>query len=137
MREPASAALPGGARPVPVNQTEPAMNRENREQRRNRRQMCSEVVDISFADLTGRRVADVGIIEDVNQNGICLSLGIPLPLSAVVKISNEQLEAEGLVRHCSRQDYGYSVGLEFADGSEWNPEHWQPQHLLELPVDAE
>ncbi len=99
--------------------------------------MCSEVVDISFADLTGRRVADVGIIEDVNQNGICLSLGIPLPLTAVVKISNDQFEAEGRVRHCSSQDYGYSVGLEFAEGSEWNSEHWQPQHLLEIPVDVE
>lgn len=99
--------------------------------------MCSEVVDISFADLTGRRVADVAIIEDVNQNGICLSLGIPLPLTVAVKISNQQLEIEGLVRHCSPQDYGYSVGLEFAAGSEWNPELWQPKHLLEIPADVE
>ena len=134
MREPASAAAPGGARPVPVDQTGPAMNSENR---RNRRQMCSEVVNISFADATGRRIADVGIIEDVNHNGLCLSLEVSLPVTTAVKISNEQVEADARVSHCTPQDYGYSVGLEFAEGSEWDPRQWQPKHLLEIPIDAE
>ncbi len=113
------------------------MNHKKREQRRTRRQMCSEVVTISFADTTGRRVADVGIIEDVNHNGLCVSLGIPLPIAAEVKISTDELEAEGRVLHCSPQDYGYSVGLEFAGGCEWDPEQWRPKHLLEIPVDTE
>ena len=137
MREPTSAAPYARGRRMPADQTGPAMNRENREHRRHRRQMCSEVVNISFSDPTGRRVADIGIIEDVNHNGLCLSLGISLPVRAAVKISNEQVEAHARVCHCSPQDYGYSVGLEFAEGFEWDPQQWRPQHLLEIPIDAE
>ena len=134
MREPMSPAPHARGRRMHADQTGLAMNRKRR---RHRRQLCSEVVNISFADTTGRRVADVGIIEDVNHNGLCLSLGISLPVSAAVKISNEQVEADARVCHCSPQDYGYSVGVEFTEGFEWDPRQWQPQHLLEIPVDAE
>ena len=37
--------------------------------------------------------------------------------------------------HTELGDYGYLVGLEFADGYEWDRQKWTPDHLLAIPGD--
>ncbi len=101
--------------------------------RRSSRQMCSDFVQVSFADQDGRTVSDTGLLEDVSRQGLNISLNIPLPEGQDIKLQSEGFSGKARVRYCNVGDYGYLVGLEFADRHEWDPKKWAPRHLLAIP----
>ena len=99
------------------------------------RQMCSDYVKVSFADQDGRTVSDTGLLEDVGRQGLNISLNIPLPKGQDIKLQMEGFSGKARVRYCNIGDYGYLIGLEFADRYEWDPEKWAPRHLLTIPAE--
>ena len=101
--------------------------------RRSPRQMCSDFVKVSFADQNGRTVSDTGLLEDVSRQGLNISLNIPLPEGQDIQLQIEGFSGKARVRYCNIGDYGYLVGLEFADEYEWDPKKWAPRHLLVIP----
>lgn len=99
--------------------------------------LCSEFAQIVFADQKGDSISDVGLLEDVCPAGVTISLSVPIPLDMKVRIHTNGFEADAVVRHCELGDYGFLVGMEFADGYEWDQRKWTPGHLLALPVEED
>lgn len=102
-----------------------------RDNRKSERQMCSDFVSVAWQDQQGRRISDVALLEDVSPQGICLSMKLPLGVGRTVHLHTRGFEGEGEVRYCNLGEYGYLVGLEFINGTEWDREKWRPKHLLE------
>lgn len=91
--------------------------------------MCSDFVQIAWADDRGRRVSNIGLLEDVSPEGLCINLNLPIPVGRQVHLHTKGFEGEAEVCHCELAEYGYLLGLEFADGCCWEPERWRPKHL--------
>ena len=104
-----------------------------REPRRQVRALCSELVRISFRDQRGRRIQETAVLEDVAENGVRLSLALPLTPGIQVGLEAAAFEANAYVRYCELADLGFAVGLEFADDFRWDEKEWTPEHLLRLP----
>jgi hypothetical protein len=96
--------------------------------------MCSDFVRIAWSDPAGRRFANIGLLEDVSTDGLCMNLDRALPVGSRIHLHTKGFEGEAEVRYCDRGDYGFLIGLEFADGCTWEPEKWRPKHLY-TPVD--
>jgi hypothetical protein len=103
------------------------------DKRRSPRQMCSDFVQVSFADQNGRMVSDTALLEDVSQQGLNISLNIPLPKGQDIQLEIDDFSGTARVRYCNIGEYSYLVGLEFADQYEWDAEKWAPRHLLVVP----
>lgn len=104
-----------------------------KDKRRETRQLCSDLVEVSFHDQAGKRVSETGLVEDVSSRGLCVSLSLPLPVGCSVEISSGSFSGKAEVRYCNLGDYSYLIGMEFAEGSEWDHRTWTPKHLLSLP----
>ena len=100
------------------------------DRRKSQREMCSDFVQVAWFDQRGYRISNVGLIEDVSPEGLCLNLDLPVAVGATVHLHTKGLDGEAQVRYCELGDYGYLVGLEFLDGLSWDREKWQPKHLL-------
>jgi mycofactocin precursor len=77
-------------------------------------------------------VKETGLVEDVSVDGMCLSFSLPLPVAREVSVRASEFSGSGEVTYCEACDYGYLVGLKFAQGSGWNASLWLPQHFLPM-----
>ena len=102
------------------------------DRRRHRRSLCSEIVELTFEDQTGRIVRQTGLLEDLSKRGACLNLPIPLGVGRDVRLAANGFERGASVRYCELADDGYTVGLEFAAGSDWDRNAWKPGHLTSI-----
>ena len=91
--------------------------------------MCSDFVQIAWVDDGGRRISNIGLLEDVSPSGLCISVDVPIPAGRRVYLHTKGFEGEADVRYCQPGDYGYLLGMEFAEGCCWEPERWRPKHL--------
>ena len=107
---------------------------QNLERRDGPRQMCSELVRISFQDPGGQWVSETGVLEDVSPSGLGVSLNIPVSVGDSVRVLTEGFFGSAKVCHCRFEQYSYSLGLEFSDGYTWDRNDWEPPHLLAIPV---
>ena len=103
------------------------------EKRVDGREMCSELIDVSFHDQIGNLVSEKGLLEDLSTEGLCFSLAIPLTVGLKMEFRCDGFVGMARVRYCNLGEYGYLVGAEFADGSAWDKERWRPKHLISLP----
>lgn len=94
--------------------------------------LCSELVDVHWVDPQGRRRKAVANLEDISAGGLCLQMDGPIRLDTVVRICHPKGEFRGVVRYCLYREIGYFLGVQFLPGSEWSPEEYQPQYLLDL-----
>ena len=92
--------------------------------------MCAEMLSLSCSDQQGSKLETTAVLEDLSPGGSCPSSNVPLTVGRKVDLSAEVCRAEGEVRYCELGEYGYLVGVQFADGQEWSREDWRPQHLL-------
>ena len=102
------------------------------DKRRNPREMCSDFVQVVWMDDCAHRISTLGVLEDVNPDGLCVSLELPVPKGRKVLIHTRGIKGPGRVCYCELGDYGYRIGLEFSEGCSWDREKWQPKHLLKL-----
>ena len=98
-----------------------------------KRDMCSDLIEIRFEDQTGRQVIETGLVEDVSPAGLCVSLNLPVTAGCLVEFAAEGFSGRARVRYCELGDYSYLLGMEFSDGFRWDRQKWQPKHLLRLP----
>ena len=120
--------VPNGRYDTLSNTKENALHLED-EKRIDSRQMCSELVEISFQDQTGTLVCEKGLLEDLSQEGLCVSLGIPVTVGSEVEFRCDGFRGKARVRYCNLGEYGYLVGAEFADGCGWDQQRWRPKYL--------
>ena len=90
------------------------------ERRAERRLLCSNLVQVSWAATNGARHAEFGVLEDLSTSGFGLSMHFDAPLECGTELSilaNRQRFA-GRVVQCSRREDGYLVGLELDEPCE-------------------
>ncbi|MBI1357336.1 MAG: hypothetical protein GC160_23590 [Acidobacteria bacterium] len=102
---------------------------ETPDRRHQPRNLCSELVEVVFEDQQGNTVSTVALVEDLSDQGLCVSSSLPVSPGRIVRIRAEGLESRGVVRYCELGEYSYLWGLELASG--WRGE-WQPHHELAL-----
>jgi len=96
------------------------------------RMLCSELVDVHWVDRTGRSEKALANLEDISLSGVCLQMDSPVPLDTMLRICHPRGEFQGSVRYCFFREIGYFLGVQFEPGSNWSPQAYQPQHLLDL-----
>ena len=75
------------------------------------------------------------VLEDISPLGACVQVDERIPLGARVSISvvpEETARFSGWVSYCVFRDYGYFVGIQFANETRWSSGVFEPQHLTNL-----
>jgi hypothetical protein len=113
------------------------------ERRLEDRFLCADLVRVDWlAGEDGGRTTEA-LLEDISALGACVQVEESIPLGATISISpgsgpanpaNFQTPARfsGHVSYCEYRDYGYFVGIRFADETRWSSGVFQPQHLTSL-----
>ena len=110
------------------------MTSKSRKGRYHRRMLCASLITVVPADGEGFGRSIVGVVEDISQQGVCVSLEEELrPGQALVLLGVEH-KIPAAVRHCNRDESGmFHVGVEFAPGHAWLPEEPWPAHRASCP----
>jgi PilZ domain len=100
--------------------------------RSSHRNLCSDIVKLSWNDELGWPARTHAVIEDISGNGACLQCEISIPVGSAITLQLNDSGFEALVRYCTLIDHGYFVGVEFVQTSRWTPDGAvRPKHLLE------
>jgi hypothetical protein len=90
------------------------------------------MVQIRWTDGRGRSQEATALLEDIATHGACLQVEKALPLGTAITLKHPSGEMHGIIRYCAYREIGYFVGLQFDLDSEWSPNKFTPQHLLDL-----
>jgi hypothetical protein len=89
------------------------------------------------------------VLEDISTRGACVQVEERIPLGATILISalisagstpngcREPARFSGHVSYCAYRDYGYFVGVRFAEETKWSSVVFEPQHLTDLAALSE
>lgn len=102
------------------------------ERRSQSRLLCADLVDVEWLESHGRRRHCTALLEDISAHGACLQFEMPFPSGTAVQINCSGKHLNAKVCYCVYREIGYFVGVEFASGSQWSPEQFKPQHLLDV-----
>ena len=119
---------------VPLNfWTRIADTREmNQHRRQKKRNMCAELITISWTGDDGHSRSEMGTMEDISATCACIYLDHPIPAETELSLHYPQGKYQGKIKYCASQKIGYLLGIEFDNGSRWSRLDFQPAHLLEL-----
>ena len=107
---------------------------KSRNARHHRRMLCASLLTVVPSEGPGFGRSMVGVVEDISERGVCLSLEEELRPGRAVVLLGVDHKIPASVRHCAQDDSGaYHVGLEFAAGHAWLPEEPWPRHRAHVP----
>jgi len=89
-------------------------SRSEPERRAERRLLCSNLVQVSWSGINGRRFSVFGVLEDLTSSGFGLSMHFDAPPECGTGLSilaNRQ-RFTGRVVQCTSREDGYLVGLQ-------------------------
>lgn len=95
------------------------------------RNLCSNLAEIAFEDQEGHEVRQPALVEDVSEEGVCLSSSLPLTEGWRVMLHADGFTSEAKVRYCHLGDYSFLIGLQFDPETGPGCFGWRPDHLLE------
>ena len=79
------------------------------------------------------------VLEDISTLGACVQVEEHIPLGSAISISvtsapgiDPPARFSGEVSYCVFRDYGYFVGIRFADENRWSSSEFEPQHMTNL-----
>lgn len=126
------------ATPPSASNTTPPQNPEH--------MLCSELVDVIWKDPPGPERCHTANLEEVWRNGAILEMEEVLPVGVTVFLRRASeldretaaeatpfpasFEFEASVGFCRQSDIGYTVGINFVEGSEWDPTVLLPSHAV-------
>jgi hypothetical protein len=100
--------------------------------RSSHRNLCSDIVKLSWRDESGWPLHTHAVIEDISDNGACLQCEISIPVCTAITLRLNDSGFEAVIRYCTLIDHGYFVGVEFVQTSRWIPDGAvRPKHMLE------
>ena len=102
-----------------------------KERRTQSRSLCSNLAEMAFLDQQGHPVRQQALVEDVSDDGVCVSSSLPLSEGWRVTLHADGFTSEGKVRYCHLGDYSFLIGLQFEPGAGPGRFGWRPDHLLE------
>ena len=100
------------------------MECKREERRRDRRYLCSHLVEVV---LDG--VPDTVVLEDLGPDGAAVATEFAIEAGTLLELSAPGLRARAEVRYCLRRENDFRWGLRFRDGFRWQATAWQPDHL--------
>jgi hypothetical protein len=98
-----------------------------KEKRYQSRCLCAQMVRVDWSGGTVEAV-----LEDISAPGGCVQVEEPIPLGSALTLSIGESRFSGHVCYCVYRDYGYFVGIRFAEGTVWSRKQVVPQHLTDL-----
>ena len=105
------------------------MTSKSRKGRHHRRMLCASLITVVPADGAGFGRSMVGVVEDISERGVCVSLEEELRLGHALVLLGVDHKIPAVVRHCKEDEGGmFHVGVEFALGHAWLPEEPWPEH---------
>jgi hypothetical protein len=99
------------------------------------RYMCADLVKIVVHNAIGPPLEVIANLEDISPSGACLQLDEAIRQGADIELVCSKCRMKGKVRHCQFTEIGYDVGVEFADRETWSSGHFEPRHLLDIPIE--
>jgi hypothetical protein len=103
------------------------------DRRSQQRNLCSDIIELSWKDDDGWPHRTKAILEDISTLGACVQIEANLPVGSEVALRLNEAGFPAKVRYCTLINGSYFVGIEFAEGCGWMPGVSDPQHLLQLP----
>jgi hypothetical protein len=104
---------------------------KTRERRLEGRFLCADVVSLTC--LEGKRVRTMeAVLEDISPLGACVQVEEKVPLGTEVVLTAADKRLYGVVSYCVYRDYGYFVGVHFADETHWSRRVFEPDHLISM-----
>jgi hypothetical protein len=100
------------------------------ERRLETRMMCADMIEVRW-NQGARTRHTVALLEDISPSGACLQMEAPLQMGMRIHWETPQQKFSGTVCYCEYREIGYFIGVEFAPGTRWSEEDYQPQHLLD------
>ena len=104
-----------------------------KERRVSRRNMCAELLVMSWIDRKGRHRQEVVILDDISTTGARVRLEHAVPVETSVALSHPKGQYPGKVKYCIFEAAQYSLGIAFDEGHRWSKSDFKPSHLLEIP----
>jgi hypothetical protein len=104
-----------------------------KEKRLGVRFLCADLVQVDWVTGDGgecRRAQ--GVLEDISTVGARVQVEEAIPPGVLIAISRDDIWMCGSVTYCVYQEYGYFVGVHFADDTRWSSTTFRPQHLTNL-----
>jgi hypothetical protein len=105
------------------------MQQERRSEMRN---MCADMLEVSWRDRLGKTRKTTALLEDISACGACLQFEAEIPLGSEVRWEWPSQSFTGRVRYCTYQEIGYFVGIQFDSAIRWSEEGYTPRHMLNL-----
>ena len=106
------------------------------ERRRSPRYLCSHLVEIRCSNGQAAAYVVAALLEDLSREGAAIAVEAPIEAGTILELITPGLQVRAEVRYCRPRERDFHLGLEFADGSRWNPELWQPDHMYLPPPPA-
>ena len=89
---------------------------EQEGRRKHKRLPAPEVglVDVfRFANPGVKRRIGPSLLEDISAGGLAIRMDFPIPVGAVLYLSNRSVAYTAVVRYCVPNEVGFKLGLEF------------------------
>jgi hypothetical protein len=107
------------------------------ERRFESRFLCSDLIRVEWLCATGgeRWQTVEALLEDISALGACVQVEEAIPCGTAIAISvsaGEKLRFSGHVSYCIYREYGYFVGIRFANDTRWSSGVFKPRHLTNL-----
>jgi hypothetical protein len=105
------------------------MRSDIQDYRRSPRMLCSSLLGVVLNGEFGGETMVVGVVEDISERGLCLSLDAELEPGCQVVLHSIEQAFRAIVRHCTADELGgFHVGFEFSDSSKWDTDDSWPEH---------
>jgi hypothetical protein len=103
------------------------------ERRAKQRNLCSDIVELFWSDQLGWPHRAKAVLEDISPTGACVQIEGLIPVHTQLALRLGESGLPGRVRYCTLIGGNYFVGIEFAFGTRWSADDYQPKHILLWP----
>jgi hypothetical protein len=102
------------------------------ERRNEGRYLCADLVRVDWLAGEDDYRTEQALLEDISEVGGCVQMDEPVQLGATIMLRIGEAFFAGHVCYCVYRDYGYFVGMRFAEDTVWTEDQVVPQHLTNL-----
>lgn len=92
--------------------------------------LCSQLVALTHSS-GGTTATSIVNLEEIWKNGAILEAETPVAEGAAMELDCGRARFAGRIVHIEPHEFGWRLEVEFSPGTPWNPEHFQPEHLLD------
>lgn len=102
------------------------------ERRNESRYLCADFVRVDWLAGEDDFRSEQALLEDISEIGGCVQMEHPVPLGVTMMMFIKDAFFAGQVCYCVYRDYGYFIGVRFAEGTLWDETAVVPRHLTNL-----